>query len=95
MDVLRKKLKLSDNNSENGNGTEKKESVLNKNKLLSTWYNMKYGKTMFSLESNTLFTSGQSPVWLLGQCYHRRMRQRIHYAEQASIYLLTYTQYAL
>jgi len=38
---------------------------------------------MFSLESSTLLTSVQSPVWLLGQCYHRRMRQRIHYAEQA------------
>ena len=88
MDVLRKKLKLTENSNNGGSGTEKKESVLNKNKLLSTWYNMKYGKTMFSLESNTLFTSGQSPVWLLGQCYHRRMRQRIHYAEQASIIYL-------
>ena len=85
MDVFRKKLKLtSDNNGEVGSGTEKKESVFNKNKLLSTWYNMKYGKSMFALESNTLFTSGQSPVWLLGQCYHKRMRQRIHYTEQAS-----------
>ena len=82
MDALRKRLKLTENGSVTGSGTEKKESAFNKNKLLSTWYNMKYGKTMFSLESSTLLTSVQSPVWLLGQCYHRRMRQRIHYAEQ-------------
>jgi len=83
MDVLRKKLKLTGNSNNTGNGTEKTESGLNKNKLLSTWYNMKYGKTIFSLESNTLVSNVQSPVWLLGQCYHRRMHKRIHYDEKA------------
>ena len=87
MDVLRKKLKLTENSNNGGSGTEKKESVLNKNKLLSTWYNMKYGKAMFSLESNTLISNCQSPVWLLGQCYHRKMRKRIHYDEQVRKFL--------
>lgn len=54
-----------------------------KSRLLSTWYNMKYGKAMFSLESNNTITM-QSPVWLLGQCYHRKMRQRIHVADQVN-----------
>ena len=87
MDVLRKKLKLTENSNNGGSGNEKKESVLNKNKLLSTWYNMKYGKAMFSLESNTLISNCQSPVWLLGQCYHRKMRKRIHYDEQVRNFL--------
>ena len=54
---------------------------LGKSRLLSTWYNMKYGKAMFSLDSSNSITM-QSPVWLLGQCYHKKMRQRIHYADQ-------------
>ena len=89
MDVVRRRLGMADNNrNENSSQTPQhsnsssSEGRLNSNKLLSTWYNMKYGKTMFSIESSTLLTSVQSPVWLLGQCYHRRMRQRIHYAEQ-------------
>ena len=75
MDVLRKRMGFT----ESPQNSEKKD--YGKSKLLSTWYNMKYGKAMFSLESSNSITM-QSPVWLLGQCYHRKMRQRIHYADQ-------------
>ena len=76
--MFRKKLGFP----ENGTSMEKKDSAFNKNKLLATWYNMKYGKAMFSLDTNASFTI-HSPVWLLGQCYHRRMRHRIKMADQA------------
>lgn len=80
MDVLRKKFKFASAPADSGGNDEPEESFT-KGKLLSTWYNMKYGKAMFSLDQNSITI--QSPVWLLGQCYHRRMRQRIHYADQS------------
>ena len=80
MDVLKKRMLGF---SESPNPQESKKESGTKSKLLSTWYNMKYGKAMFSLESNNSITM-QSPVWLLGQCYHRKMRQRIHVADQVS-----------
>ena len=79
MDVLKKFKGLSESPAPDGQDAKKDSGT--KSKLLSTWYNMKYGKAMFSLESNNTITM-QSPVWLLGQCYHRKMRQRIHVADQ-------------
>lgn len=63
MEVLRKRLKFSDSSGQQDQETRQKET---KNKLLSTWYNMKYGKTMFSLDSSTTINT-HSPVWLLGE----------------------------
>ena len=77
MDVL-KRFK-----SQPPDGQDSPKESGTKSRLLSTWYNMKYGKAMFSLESNNTITM-QSPVWLLGQCYHRKMRQRIHVADQVN-----------
>ena len=79
MDVLKNFKGLSESPAPDGQDSKKDSGT--KSKLLSTWYNMKYGKAMFSLESNNTITM-QSPVWLLGQCYHRKMRQRIHVADQ-------------
>ena len=81
MDVLKKFKGLSESPAPDGQDSKKDSGT--KSKLLSTWYNMKYGKAMFSLESNNTITM-QSPVWLLGQCYHRKMRQRIHVADQVN-----------
>ncbi|XP_049781963.1 cysteine protease ATG4C isoform X1 [Schistocerca cancellata] len=39
-----------------------------KTKLLAMWYNMKYG---LNVKMKTNF-SRDSPVWLLGRCYHRK-----------------------
>lgn len=81
MDVLRKKFKFAADPGGGGSGNDDEKDTFTKGKLLTTWYNMKYGKAMFSLDQNSITI--QSPVWLLGQCYHRRMRQRIHYADQS------------
>ena len=43
-----------------------------KSKLLSIWNNVKYGKTLFSLDPAVSSFSSHSPVWLLGIFYHRR-----------------------
>ena len=90
MDVVRRRLGMADNNrNENSSQTPQhsnsssSEGRLNSNKLLSTWYNMKYGKALFSLDSNTYFNVN-SPVWLLGVCYHRRMRQTFRTINQVS-----------
>merc|ERR1711983_177985 len=48
---------------------------------MSTWYNMKYGKTLYALDASSTLTVN-SPVWLLGVCYHRRMRQTLHSVNQ-------------
>ena len=91
MDVVRRRLGMADNNS-NENSSQPPQSQqsksssegrLNSNKLLSTWYNMKYGKALFSLDSNSYFNVN-SPVWLLGVCYHRRMRQTLRTVNQVS-----------
>ena len=90
MDVVRRRLGMADNNS-NENSSQpphqqsksSSEGRLNSNKLLSTWYNMKYGKALFSLDSNSYFNVN-SPVWLLGVCYHRRMRQTLRTVNQVS-----------
>ena len=75
MDVVRRRLGMSEIE------TRSSEDKLNSSKILSTWYTMKYGKTLFSLDSSPVFTVN-SPVWLLGVCYHRRMRQTLHSVNQ-------------
>ncbi|XP_069693822.1 cysteine protease ATG4D [Periplaneta americana] len=52
---------------EDNEGVEGEGKV--KTKLMSMWCNMKYGWTV-KLKTNF---SKDSPVWLLGKCYHRKM----------------------
>ena len=58
-----------------------------KSKLLSMWNNVKYGKTLFSLDSTTSNFSSHSPVWLLGIFYHRKFNQFVdhEYSAQTSL----------
>ena len=78
MDVMKRRLGLGEQTQETS------ETKPNSNKLMSTWYNMKYGKTLYSLDASSSLTVN-SPVWLLGVCYHRRMRQTLHSVNQVSI----------
>ena len=78
MEALRKRLRSSNDTDE----SVPKGARFNKNKLLSTWYDMKYGRTLFTLDSNNGIAV-HTPVWLLGVCYHRKMRHRLHQAEEA------------
>jgi cysteine protease ATG4 len=82
MESFRKKFGLKTTGAQNGQSSSSEaEPGSTKGKLMSTWYNMKYGKTLFSLDANTSFST-QSPVWLLGQCYHRKLRQSLDYEQQ-------------
>ena len=44
-------------------------------KILGLWHSMKYGRTLFALDSShpSSFTGGLNPVWFLGVCYQGRM----------------------
>ena len=42
-----------------------------KSKILNVWNNIKFGKTAWNFLGTELNCS--SPVWLLGQCYHRKL----------------------
>ena len=65
-----------------------------KSKLLSMWNNVKYGKTLFSLDSTVSNFSSHSPVWLLGIFYHRKFSQfhDLEYSAQTSQQVLFKTQ---
>ena len=85
MDVMKRRLGLGDQTQETS------ETKPNSNKLMSTWYNMKYGKTLYALDASSTLTVN-SPVWLLGVCYHRRMRQTLHSVNQVSM-KIDFTQF--
>jgi hypothetical protein len=44
-----------------------------KNKLMSVWHSMKYGKAIWSLDAKVNLAGNSSSVWVLGQCYHKRL----------------------
>lgn len=57
-----------------------------KNKLISAWNNVKYGKNGWTNASN-IFRQGfskNSPVWLLGVAYHRKLVVGPHRSESGS-----------
>ena len=59
-------------NQGNRPGLEPETTV--KNKIISVWNNVKYGKNAWS--TSEIFKQGfsrNSPVWLLGQAYHRKL----------------------
>lgn len=58
---------------------DERNSVKVKTKLLSMWNNVKYGKTLFSLDTATSNFTSQAPVWLLGIFYHRKLN--IHHQD--------------
>ena len=81
MDVIRKGLRLGDSESgERGAGQEtsvaralEPEATI-RTKLKSAWNNVKYGKNAWA--TSEMFKPGfsrNSPVWLLGQAYHRKL----------------------
>lgn len=86
MEAFKKKLGIGDGSRNEEYEEKPGVSVNNKGKLLNTWYNMKYGKTIFSLDSSTFFSVADSPAWMLGQCYLRRMRHVLRYSTQVSIF---------
>lgn len=62
--------------SENDEKDKEESGIKVKSKLVNLWNNVKYGKTIFSLNtSGAANFSGQSPVWLLGQFYHKKHNQ--------------------
>merc|ERR1719150_57564 len=81
MDVIRKGLRLGDSESgERGAGQETSASralepeATIRTKLKSAWNNVKYGKNAWATPE--MFKPGfsrNSPVWLLGQAYHRKL----------------------
>ncbi len=87
MDAFRKKFGIG--NGVNGqpqqrsssSSSEEGNNGFNKAKMMSMWHNMKYSKTFFAIDSNASFSSN-SAVWLLGQCYHKRLSE----TERVSFY---------
>lgn len=78
MDSIRNWRRPSIKNRRQSSKEEEDEGggLVNKSKLMSVWQSMKYGKTFWSLDSKSSF-SATSPVWLMGQCYHRKLRRTI------------------
>ena len=72
----KKASNVPDNNEEEVEKDER-NTVKVKSKLLSMWNNVKYGKTLFSLDPTATNFSSHSPVWLLGVFYHRKMTHYI------------------
>ena len=56
----------------NGNGEDEADY---KQKIMGLWHSMKYGRTLFALDSShpSSLTGGPSPVWFLGVSYQGRM----------------------
>ncbi len=67
---------IPDSNDEDGEKDDR-NTVKMKSKLMSMWNNVKYGKTLFSLDPIATNFSSHSPVWLLGVFYHRKMSHYI------------------
>jgi hypothetical protein len=64
--------RISAQNSVEDDNTLQRNPAKVKSKLLSMWNNVKYGKTLFSLDPAVSSFSSHSAVWLLGIFYHRR-----------------------
>ena len=61
-----------------------------KQKLMSVWHSVKYGKAVWSLDSKVQIAGNESPVYLLGQCYTRsHPRHNANYEEREQVYLKT------
>jgi hypothetical protein len=73
-----KKVSSVPNNNEEDAEKDDRSTVKVKSRLLSMWNNVKYGKTLFSLDPTATNFSSHSPVWLLGVFYHRKMT---HYVD--------------
>jgi hypothetical protein len=54
---------------------DERNSTKVKSKLLSMWNNVKYGKTLFSLDPTASNFTSHSAVWLLGLFYDRKFYQ--------------------